>query len=66
MDMIYQNLLFHKVWERKGKVIGIHNDFGRMSFLNSSQIPANYHCNQEEIVEILLEVISILENFDNL
>ncbi len=66
MDSIYQNLLFYKVWEKKGKIIGIHNDFGRMSFLNNHVIPSNYHCSQEEIIEILLEVISILENFDNL
>ena len=24
MDLIYQNLLFYKVWEKKGKIIGIH------------------------------------------
>jgi hypothetical protein len=61
---MYRNFLYYKVWERKGKVIGINNDFGRLSLLNSNEIPSNYHCSQEEIVEILLEVINILENID--
>jgi hypothetical protein len=61
---IYRSFLYYKVWERKGKIIGIHNDFGQLSLLNMHQIPSNYHCSQEEIVEILLEVINILENFD--
>ena len=59
-------MIFQLVWERKGKILGIHNDFGKMSFLRSNVIPNNYHCDQEEQVEILLDMISLIEGFDSL
>ncbi len=59
-------MLFSRTWERKGKVQGIHSRFGELSFTQSNQIPNNYHCNQEDIVDIILELLSILENFDTL
>lgn len=55
------NYLFYKIWVYKGKLIGIHNDFGRLSFLNII-IPINYYCSQEEQAEIILELISIVSS----
>jgi hypothetical protein len=54
------------VWERKGKIVGVHPDFGRASFFCENGLPLNYHCNQEEMVELILEMISLLETFEGL
>jgi hypothetical protein len=66
IDPIYLNLLYYKTWDRKGQIKGVHNDFGKLSFFNSQPLAENYYCDQEEIVEILLEITSLLENFDSL
>ena len=63
--MTYQNMIYYKVWERKGKFVGVHPDFGRMSFTRNEIIPSNYFCSQDEMVEILLEIIGIIDEFDN-
>jgi len=59
-------MLFYLVWLRKGKIVGIHNDFGRLSFIRSKDISSNYQCSQEEQVEIILDIISMLEGFETL
>jgi hypothetical protein len=66
LSISYQNILFYRTWERKGKIIGIHSEFGKLSFINSDAIPNNYHCNQEDIVEIILDIIGMLEAFDSI
>lgn len=55
------NFLFYKTWEYRGKVVGIHSDFGRLSFINSSLIPNNYHCSTDDIIEIILNCTSLFE-----
>ena len=62
----FQSVFYYKVWERRGKICGIHKDFGKLAFTRSDILSSNYHCDQEEAVEILLEFVGILEYFDNL
>jgi len=66
LDDTYQNFLFYKVWERKNKIMGIHPDFGRLSLFGNDNLSMNYHCDQEDVVDILLDVIDIIESFDRL
>jgi hypothetical protein len=55
------NYLFYKTWEYRGKVIGIHSDFGRLSFIGSTLIPNNYHCSTDDIIEIILGCTGLFE-----
>lgn len=65
IDKPLQNLLFFSVWRFKGKIMGVHNDFGRLSFIQSNQICPVYHCSKEEQYEICLQMMSLLETIDN-
>ena len=65
IDKPLQNLLFFSVWSFKGKIMGVHNDFGRLSFIQSNQICPVYHCSKEEQYEICLQMMSLLETIDN-
>lgn len=58
-----QCLLFYRTWEYKGRIEGIHSDFGRLSFTMSERIGRNYHCSLEDIVEILLGMVNDYETF---
>lgn len=60
----FQNLLFYNCWVMKGRILGVHNDFGRHSLLNSDQISSNYHCEREEIINLLLQLSETLEDFE--
>ncbi len=66
LPKIYQNLLYFKVWERKGSIRGIHEEFGKMSLFRRMEIPQNYHLSHEELVELLLDFIAGFDSFDNL
>jgi hypothetical protein len=63
LDVPIQNFLFYNVWEMKGCLMGIHNDFGKYSFLRKI-IPSCYHCDNEEIFKICEEMCEILEKID--
>ncbi len=66
LSINFQNYIFYKTWEKKGKILGIHDDFGRHSFLNSKYIDSLYHINPQDKGEMLIEIISIIENIENL
>ncbi len=61
LDKPFQSYLFYKTWEYKEKIIGIHDDFGRLSILNKV-IPCNYYCNLQDKADITLEIISLINN----
>ena len=61
MNEIYQSFIFYKCWEYKGKILGVHNEFGKHSLFNSHEIQSNYHCEKEDMIEILLHLIEIIE-----
>lgn len=52
------DILFYITWLYKGKLTGIHSDFGRHSFLRSEIIPSCYHCSLEESLDII-EILTV-------
>lgn len=50
-----RDYICYQVWQRKGRVEGVHPDFGLLSYTRSNNIPSYYHCNDDERVEILLD-----------
>jgi hypothetical protein len=53
------NYLCYKIWDYKGRPSGVHDDFGRLSFLNKTISP-KYYCSQEEKAEIIVVMIGII------
>jgi len=41
---------------RKGRVEGVHPDFGRLSYIQSKKLSSHYHMNDDDRVEMLLEL----------
>jgi hypothetical protein len=65
LPKIIQNLLFYRVWDFKGRICGVHNDFGKLSFLQSSGLAMNYYCTQQEQIEFILELTNNIEEILN-
>ena len=63
LDEIVREYLFYIVWDYKGKPMKIHNDFGRVSFMNT-EIDGKYYCNKEEQINCCQKIIQILEKAD--
>jgi hypothetical protein len=61
-----QNYIFFKVWEAKGSILGVHNDFGKLSFFHSSMLSTNYYCTKEEQTELLLILNNIIEEITSI
>ena len=61
---IMRNYLFYIVWEKKGKVLGVHNDFGRISFMRINEIDNKYFCSDEERLNCCELLIQHLINVD--
>ena len=61
---IMKKYLFYIVWEKKGKLLGIHNDFGRMSFMRINEIDNKYFCSDEERLNCCETLIQYLINVD--
>ena len=59
---VVRDLICYLVWRRKGKVEGIHPDFGKLSYVKSKKLSSNYHINDDERVEILLDLSEKLNN----
>lgn len=55
---------FYAVWKYKGSLNGIHNQFGKFSFLQLDGIKNHYHCSNNEKYELLHDYIHELENID--
>ena len=51
------------MWVRKGRIEGVHPDFGQVSYLRSDQISGHYHCSDDDRVEILLELSDRIGKF---
>ena len=52
------------MWHRKGRVEGVHPDFGRLSYIRSDKISGHYHATDDERVEMILEMTERLNNTD--
>lgn len=64
LDDIFKNYLFFIVWTYKGKISGIHNDFGRLSFMRINEIDSKYFCSDEDRIKCCQELIQRLIDFD--
>ena len=64
LDDVIKNYLYLIVWEYKGKINGIHNDFGRVSFLRINEIDAKYFCNDEDRIKCCQILIQRLMDAD--
>lgn len=56
--------IFFNVWKSRGSIVGIHSDFGRLSFLNSALLPNCYYLSLDEIVEIIFTISSLFETIN--
>ena len=63
LNEISQNFIFYSCWQCRGQLLGIHNEFGKHSFLRNNVISSIYHCGQQDIVEMMLQFIQIFEDF---
>jgi hypothetical protein len=59
-----KNYIFYFTWIKKGKVEGVHEDFGKLSFCKDEKLSSEYHCSNDEIKDICNDITSILEAFD--
>ena len=64
MNDILKNYLFFIVWEYKGKISGIHNDFGKVSLMRINEIDSKFFCNDEDRIKCCQELIQRLIDAD--
>jgi hypothetical protein len=64
LDEIIKKYLFYIVWDFKGRPMGVHDDFGRVSFMNN-QIDKNYFCNPDDKIQCCKRLIQNFENADD-
>lgn len=48
IDEPIREYFYYHIWVYKGKLSGIHKDFGRLSFICSNKIKPIYHCHSDE------------------
>jgi hypothetical protein len=53
---LLQSYLFFETWRNKGSVHGIHDDFGRHSYLKTKEIGDYYHIQDEERINLVLQM----------
>lgn len=46
----------------KGSIHGIHNDFGRHSYLQTNEIGDYYHTQNEERIDLILQLQDLFSN----
>ena len=64
LDEIIKNYLFFIVWDYKGKPSGIHNDFGRISFMRINEMDSKYFCSDEDRIKCCQILIQRLIDAD--
>ena len=65
LDKIIKYYLFYIVWEYKGKICGVHKDFGRISFMRINEIDKKYFCTDDERINCCQELIQYLINAED-
>ena len=55
-SQVMRDLICWIAWDRKGRVEGVHPDFGKLSYLRSSKLSTNYHCGDEARIEMILDL----------
>ena len=53
---VIQDLICWLAWDRRGRIEGVHPDFGKLSYLRSKKLSSNYHCSDEGRIEMILDL----------
>lgn len=61
-----KSYIFHYVWRQKGRIKGIHNEFGKCSFMGIPEISEHYFLTREEKLDLLLPLQEHYKKIDNL
>ena len=64
IDEPIKEYFYYYVWVYKGKLNGIHKDFGRHSFMCSDKIKKIYHCNIDEKYDFCEKMKQVLIDAD--
>ena len=59
-----QNYIFFHAWINRGKLKGLHSEFGKCAFLGIEEISEHYFFTNEEKIEFLLRVQDHLKLID--
>ena len=51
-----RDYICYQVWILKGRVDGVHPDFGRLSYLRDPVLNSHYHCTDDDRMQILLDL----------
>ena len=65
IDFPFLNFLYYEVWESRGKIKGVHKDFGKYSFNQDYTISICYHCQNDERYELLINMAQKIESADS-
>ena len=65
IDFPFLNFLYYEVWESRGKIKGVHKDFGKYSFNQDNTISICYHCQNDERYELLINMAQKIESADS-
>ena len=65
IDLPFLNYLYYIIWHSKGKIKGVHKNFGKLSFFQDNLISVCYHCENDERYELLINIAQQLEKADN-
>ena len=63
LDDVNKLYLFYIVWKYKGCPMNVHNDFGRVSFLNID-IDPKYYCNKNDKINCCKQLMDYLDKAD--
>ena len=59
---LIKDYLCYEVWRIKGSIHGIHNDFGRHSYLQTNEIGDYYHMSDEDRINFILQMQDLFSN----
>ena len=65
IDEPIRKYFYYHIWVYKGKLSGIHKNFGKHSFLCSDKIKSIYHCSLDERYNFTDQMKSVLIEADS-
>ena len=65
IDEPIKEYFYYYVWEYKGKLRGVHKNFGKLSFFGSDKLKKIYHSNEKEKISFCEKMIQIITQADS-
>ena len=65
IDEPIKEYFYYYVWDYKGRLKGVHKNFGKYSFFCNDKIKKIYHCNQKEKFDFCEKMIQIITQADS-